>query len=552
MRLAGKLLGSELLWLVVFLLIYLGFSFAPVVYNYRRVPENRYYLGSDDFPLDMIGNLANVREGYLGHWQRFSKFTSTVDSPPALLKFEYILIGQFARLAGSNPFVMFVFTRQLMSVILIVTIVWLVRSGYKSKLTRVLAYLLIFFGTSVTLPRADYFQTVTSRMLHDSLVFVRLTLAAHHYILGGIFGVISVVALARAIDDVRKPWRWWWLSAVAGFFLSWVYAPDTIMILSSLPLVAVVLLWRGKLSSARLRLAALMVSYAFIVLLPVIYVKIAISGLWDWNVYAVTEKLVPFVISFTEYLEIVGAGFVLAMIGLPFFMRRGNTLLVICAAITIMHPVGVFVLTKILDINKVRYFLSLYYIFIGLLAAGSLGELHDWLAGKWKGWLAGKWLATIVLTLLVLVSSSLTYYQTMKRQLICYCLQPDWGYPQKDLMGGIAWLAEHTGEEDIVLSGFFAGTLIPAFAGNRVVTSWWYRLTEAKGLWPLMGQVEAFYRQRMDVAAAAEFMQKNRVRYVISSEEERALQPGGRDLSYPFLSLVYRTGQMSIYQVKLH
>lgn len=135
---------------------------------------------------------------------------------------------------------------------------------------------------------------------------------------------------------------------------------------------------------------------------------------------------------------------------------------------------------------------------------------------------------------------------------LCFCAGAsfDFGYPKKTIINGIFWLSKNTKPGDIVLSGYFAGTLIPAFAGNRVYASWWYRLIEP----PTVGQTEMniaqFYSGKISDTDARTFLRQTHIAYVFYSEQEQGYAGGKQTLDYPFLFPVYENAGTVIYSVR--
>ncbi len=547
-----RIFYKEFLFFLGIVIVYNVLSYAPVVRNFRVAPPDRYYWGADDFPFDTTGNLTNVREGYNGHWLRFSKFTSTIEGPPTLLKFEYILVGQFARLFRSDPLVMYYITRTILSLVYFGSIFIVVRKFFRGFVEQGTAYILLFFATSITIPNVANFQAPDG-LLYDTRALIRYSQATHHYLLGGIFALLSLWFLAKVLDKPKALWAFV-TASLLGFLCSWVYAPNSIVILSGFPLFFAGK-WFSLPKSRRLirfiLIAGILFGYAAFLIAPIVYVKIAIQGVWDWNVYAVTEKLVPFTLTLTEYLYVMGLVYPFAALSVPSIVRSGNTFLLLIVPWVVMHPVGTFFLTDLLGINKLRYFLSFYFVVFGLLAAVGIRSVAEGVA-----WVVHRKVAPvtmILLTALVIVSSYETYIFSWGKQNICYCTNSlfDYGYPKKDLMGAIFWLRDTTKEGDIVLSGAYAGTLVPAFAGNRVYVTWWFRLSAPERYYPLMQNLERFYRGDMVPTEAKDYLQTNNIAYVLFSEEERDWTGGNTGISYPGLREVFRNNAAVVYAVSL-
>jgi hypothetical protein len=116
-------------------------------------------------------------------------------------------------------------------------------------------------------------------------------------------------------------------------------------------------------------------------------------------------------------------------------------------------------------------------------------------------------------------------------------------------MNAISWLGTHTDVRDVVLTGYYPGTLIPAFSGNRVYVSWWYRLVESPGLDLTEYTVNKFYTGTMTGPEAAGFLKTAGISYVLRSEGEKTVRPDLKYLPYAPLTVVYDRDGVVIYKV---
>ena len=167
--------GSQYFVIVLLIVILYGLSYSRIVSNFRVAPPDRYYWGAVNYPIDTVGNLSIIREGYNGHWMRYSHYTSVIPSKPVALKMEYILIGQIARVTRLNPLVAFYLATFLLSLTLISLTVFLTRQLFTDTRLGLVALILTFFATgiSVFLDSRDIWW----RIMSDSMVFQRMTSA---------------------------------------------------------------------------------------------------------------------------------------------------------------------------------------------------------------------------------------------------------------------------------------------------------------------------------------------------------------------------------------
>lgn len=540
------------------ILAYSYFALQPVVYSINHTPPHLVYLGLDDYPLDMTGNMATVWQGYHGAWMRTSHFVNAADGPvgpPTPLKFEYILIGKFARLLLLDPYVTFYGSRFLIAIIHFFVIYGITIRLIKNKWERFVAFIFIFFSTGFSFPWIPEKENPSVKMVLEGHTFFRMYYGAHHYLMGSIFALLSLWLLSINLTHPKKK-KYFFLALLFGLLLSWVYAPNTLMIITTLPFYLIFqgIAWlRKKISLTDLiTQSAIIFFYSIVVLTPVLLVRFTISNVWDWNAYAVTEKIVPYLLSIPQYFMLMGLVYILSLLAVPRLIRSSDKLWLLILPWIVIHPLGVFLLRNFLEINVVRYFISLYFVIFGLLGAVGASVLATGIK-KIPRVNLPKTAILLGIAAVVIVSGFQTYKDTYHFRYACFCLHDgyDYGYPRKTVMQGIHWLKENTYPSDIVLTLFYSGTLIPAFSGNKVYANWWYRLTEDAAYGKVLTPVVMFYQGYMWPEEAEEFLKRNKITYVFSDIEEKALSlREDKALVYEQLTEVYRNNDVTIYKVK--
>ncbi|MCX8008783.1 MAG: hypothetical protein N3A54_03730 [Patescibacteria group bacterium] len=119
-----RFLSPVLLWYIAMTLLLYVLMYMQVLRNYLAVPEGRYYYGGEEYPLDLSQNIAHIRQEYEGGWQTFFNNSTLLPLLPSWLKFEYILIGKFAKVFSLDPVLGHMSIRGLVS------IVWLSSSHF--------------------------------------------------------------------------------------------------------------------------------------------------------------------------------------------------------------------------------------------------------------------------------------------------------------------------------------------------------------------------------------------------------------------------------------
>ena len=481
--------------------------------NFKNVPSDRYYFGSVDNAIDVVGNLDTVRQGYLGQWKRSPNKSTAVRGYASFLKIEYILIGQAARLFRIDPVLAYFIFRTILSLASVVAIFVIVTRVIPTWWGRVIALLFIFFGTGITESWHTWPTRIMDSMPGDTLVFQRLTTAAPHYLLGTLLPLLSMYFLSR--NRI-------FLASIFGFIGTFIYSPSMLLVIGSA--------WLLFLKNQKIRPALIL--YSIMSVLPLLYIQY-VSRYWDFNLFSKTEFVVPFRIQIGQYFYVVAVPYILSLFSIPEILKKKDPLLLLFLPWIIMHPVFTLVVSKILAINPSRFFFGPYFVVFGILAYFGIKQLNK--------------VIVIAVISLMLLASTISYGASLNYTKTCFCLVQyfDYGYPKKDLMEAIFWLRDNTKADEIVLSGSYAGVLIPAFSGNRVYTSWWLRIMNEELFTKLDEESRQFYSGSLDVLKARDFLRKNAIEYIILGEQEKIRD----ELMYPNVRAVTTFGDVRVYQV---
>jgi hypothetical protein len=543
-----KLSGAEAGWFIVVTAVLLFLSYGPILRNFLKTPTDRFYFGQSEYPLDMIGDLTYIQQGYHGSFLASFNYSTMIGGHPSIVKMEYTLIGLLGRVLNISPLFMFEISRFVLSLSVLVIIYFIITRIFPQLPQRIISYAFVLFGTGIILPGVpNYFVG------YDAEVFVRLTQAMPHYLAGAGAMLLALYFLSRTLEKPKRT-AFFLLSLLFGIISSLLYAPDTVLLISGFPLYIVADSISAYLRTKRVRVdttkVGILFAYSAVTIAPTAYVSYIVNYVWNDIRNARMEQLFPFHIPLTSYVLAVGVLYLLSFIAVPSVIRKGNALLVLLATWLIMHPVGEYILSPMAHINYFRYFVTPYYVAYGVLGAVGITILADWLR-KHLHTISLR-LMTLVLAAVVLGTSIGIYTAVWREANICFCYGQffDFSYPKRTVMEGIFWLQRNTNPDDIVLSEYYTGTLIPAFAGNRVYVSWWYYLVQPPTLWSTDANLKLFYSGRMSDAEALTFLKHGNISYVFYSETEQTNAPGIQTLTYPFLTERYNASGTYIYQVK--
>ncbi|HUD19816.1 MAG TPA: hypothetical protein VMR81_05210 [Patescibacteria group bacterium] len=541
---------SNIFWCVIAALVLLIISYYPIYVNYQRAPHDLFYYGmADEYPIDTTWNLGLIRQGYNGHLESFLNISSTLPASWSFVKMEYTTIGMFARLLLIDPLIAFHIARFITSLLFFYIIYRVIAYVWQRPFERVVAYILVLFGTSITIsPLKDFVAT----SVMDALVTQRLTTAGIHYLLGGALTVASLYFLSRVLDAPTRTRYFIW-SVATGALASLINAPGMVLIVSSLPLYFCLIAFRlrknRQIKKVLITQAQILFSYALISGLPILYVRYVMTTIWGPYSFSHTEELNPFHLTVMQYILTMGATYVFSIIATYRVWKDGKTIFLLILPWIIMHPVGEYILPVLLHINRIRYFLLPYYVGFGMLATVGLFDIAR-IIQKYVHTISTSLIAGGLLAI-VLLSGYYSYQVSYNRLFVCFCNADAFafGYPKKTVIDTLSWLSKHSKEDDVILSGYFTGNLIPAFSGNVTYTSWWHRLMESPGFWDVGNRMESFYSGNMTQSEAAQFIKTNTIRFVLYSPTEH-MNPAFTVLPYQFLVPVYQEGDTILYRVR--
>lgn len=532
---------KEYLWVALIVLFLNILTYAPILQNFLHAPPDRFYWGgSTEYPIDSLGNLYLVQQGYNGHWLRYPSETSTIEGKPTILKFEYLALGHMARVFGVSPLAMYYAGRFIFSTLTIFFLYFFIQHIFASKRERFVALLFSAFATSIIFPNLPL----------DTSVFLRLTAAAPHYILGTLLSLSSVFVLAHVIDRSRNIY-YFFISALLAMITALVNSPVNILVLLSLPFFLLLMLMQNSQKTKRVHIIVITALYAVCAAVPFLYLRY-VTQFWDFNTIKTTERIVGYNPMPWQYVFITGVPYLLSLCAVPSIVKGKNTLLQLLLPWVVVHPISVYVIAPFVGMNKGRFFLTPYFVVFAILAVPGMIVVANSIRQWWPK-LSQKSII-IMLTLLTLASGTVTYVRTINTMHVSFLLKEQFtfGYPKKDLMRAIDWLRNNTHENDIILSDWYTGALIPAFAGNKVYTSWWFRLLAEEQIDVTYTNARRFYDISMSNGEAERFLRTQHIAYVFLRNENVGEQPltHGLMLSYPFLKEKFRTSEAVIYAVQ--
>ena len=539
-----KIWRSEEFWIVLLALIFLIFSYVPLVLDYLAIPpENRVFLGSYGYPPDFWGKMIIFREGRLGHWLFTHKTTVAIPTPAAIIPFEYIFLGQLSRLVPLDPLIFFHLCRLVLSLVFLLTSYLLISLVFDRKILRITAYLLTLFGTGFGASGARFIDNWSPLGIFQRGAYFP------HYSLSFIFSLLVVILLSRALEE--KNLKKLFQASVLGFLISFIHAPNTANLYLVLGLYSLLTIYLNcrqhhQINHWIYKIVYLGI-YFLISVLPILYLRYLTQS-YPWTLLMSGDAKFDFgkIFPKTFLISAVGPIMFLSFYGSWLAIKKKSDLALILAPWSITYIFGYLFAGKIFSFNSQRFLQTSFFVILAILSTMALNEISLKLAGKKS--ITHK-IILIILTLIVLGTGFPAAKQSLKINTENFKWAGDSGYyTLRENLNAIRWLEKNTKENDIVLSDKFNGSLIAALAGNYPYANDETNLFPDDRLKQIDNTLRNFYQQTISNTEAKKFLVDNKIRYVFWSNLERNLAKG-KTPNYPFLTKVFQSNQTIIFKV---
>lgn len=545
MRRLAKRLTSEEAIIVFLSLILLCFSYGPLVYQYLFPPPGKVFLGSFGFPSDFFGNVIYFQDGRLGHWQHISRLTSTVIGQPTFIKLDYIVWGQLSRLFPVNPIVFYHIIRFSLSLTLLLLSYFIIGKIFKSKILRISAFLLAFFSTSAGPNSANLVNYWT-----PISVFQR-TAYYPHYLLSFILVLVTILFLNKVFE--QRKLKFLVAACAAGFLTSLVHSPNTIILFIGLPFYFILLLSTFEHDVVKKHRELInnifyLLLFGLIASLPLLYLNY-VTSFHPWNLLSKVDFMFTRskVISPIELLAGIGPTSILAFVGALIAVKSKKNLNQLLAPWSITYIIGFFLIYRIIHSDGARFLQTPFYIILGILSIFTLIEFVKKTIEKFKLKINPDKLV-LLLTLVILFVSYPAYKQAFQINRQNFTSLYPYLNASKELKKSLDWLSTNSPAEQIILTGAVDGSLISAFTAGIPYYS------EGAGLLDNFSQLkqntEQFYSQNWTDKQAHQFVKKEKIKWILFSEEERNISGGKSRLEYSFLEPMLIDKDVILYKIR--
>jgi hypothetical protein len=446
-------------WLILgFLLILL-----PYIWVEFTAPSGQSFTATLINPDDTSVYLSAIRQGQEGHWLFHFQFSpETIE--PKFMYLLYLLIGQISAFLGGSSVVWFHGLRLLFGLTAMLSVLVWVRTALPNQARRqATAWFIIVFGggfgwLAVIASSIDFKQIPELGI--SEWGFILPLLATPHFALGLTFIILFFSSLVRVVRSENL--RLWLVTAVLGIGVGLVfpYMVPALGLVTGLYLLAKA--WQAKHIPWKMWVVG---GLALLPLIPfLLYYGYFAQQDTIWAMTHVQDNIIP---APTIWAVLISLGLLapFAVVGAWLWIKEKEEIFVPLWALSQL-------LIIYLPLPFSGRFLLGWVVPVGTLAAYGLEQgVLPWLWQKggetFFSRISATPYATIRRLILILTLPSILLVTMLFTQVAA--VRPDYPIflPEADVKA-VAWLAEETTSEDIVLSNYPVGNYLPRQAAAHV------------------------------------------------------------------------------------
>jgi hypothetical protein len=511
----------------------------PFLVAWNLTPPDKVFSGALINPDDLSVYLSAIRQGIEGEWL-FSFTFSPEALQPRFTYPLYIALGHLIGVVGGNPLIWFHGYRLLCGILTILALYYLVRVIFAEEIkTQKTALILLAFGSGIGWMLTPFIP-VDSLLLADINVpewgLTTALLSSPHFILGIGLEVLWMGILVRLEQiETNKILLLGGIFSAIGIGLDYPFHIPTLGLVIGVYLVWIAI--RERQIKWDKQLTILVIISPF--LLYLIYYGVAALTDPLWEVSHVQSNLID---PPPPLGLIIGSGLLgfFAILGIKTWFRQKRTPLIpIWAAVNLLiiyFPVpfsGRFILGLMIPITILAAF-SLEKVILPSLQASTFFARFSKLTPTPHETLRRSFiiltLPTTLLITLWLIRNSLT-----TKDFPLY-------YPADEIKA-VEWLAENTGEEDIILAYYPMGNYIPRHILGKVFLG---HLNLTINLDEKLEAIENFWDEETSQEWREKFLEKWEITIIYQGRYEKLLSEG---LIIPTGEIVYENDTVTIYSI---
>ena len=511
-------------------------SIFPTIYLATKAPTNTVFSLVHNNQADYYYYLSLMHQGYEGRWLLTSRSTPE-NFPPMFIQTFFAFLGHMAGIFSGDLALTYTVSRVILGFILLVLIYGIARRMLQSYWQVLFACLLAYFGSAFWFFKGNSLVTYLPFWTEFDPVF-RTTFLPHH-LMGNIGVLASLVSLILYIESQGKKIKYLFLCILFGL-ISGLSNPASLLNYGITLAGAFPILLLHQSTKLRLFLGITYLGLAVCFGLTLFYFLSVRDAVFPWTTYRDLASTFDYQFPSWEYLAGMGFTAVLAIIGVLVLVKEKKFSVTSCFILSwgITPFLSIFVLSNIFHIPNSHFFQSAHYIPLSLLASYGIGKIIQSLPNKRIK------LVKVSLVVMCAIYFAVPWYFKIDAEIKRFGTHYFNIFLPKELFPVFDYLNRNTKPEEVVLSGNYLGSLIPAYTHNRAVVGHpenTYHLSEK------IKDMNALYKQD-DPSVGQMIINKYHISYIVFSLD--APSPNSTYTSNLHLQLVYQNTKLSLYQAR--
>ncbi len=529
---------KQLLLLITISIAVLFFNNLPLIISWsNQLPELRFLgrvvINSQDF-YTYTSFIEQARNGKI----LFENLYTSAPQQPLIFRPSYLLIGKFAALTDISSIAAFQISRITLNIIFMAVLYLFISIFFKKSGERILAYTVVLTSSGLSFLLGGFFGNSTDLWVPESITFLSLA-EPPHFVWSQILMLLGFWLFIKASSNkLRDPSSFglrtttllYILSGLSFLLLSFDHPFNILVVILTFLIICV---WLRKLIRG-LFITVPIISLGLLYQAFTFYQNPIMRSWYLKNLLISPEPI--------SYLLGFGLILILAFIGVETALKDKKIHWILLLSWVASAAVLLYA-----PISFQRRFSEGIHIPLAILA--TLGILK--FSQKVSEMFLKKWHQKsfwILSSFLVLVLSLSSLGHIWENIVIVNSETTDNYYyhlPQSEI-DAMSWLKYQTNPNDIILSNWFYGNIIPGLIGRKV---YFGHKIQTPDFDQKIDRTNKFL-VNSDPKSAYRFLKDNHIKFIYLGKNDTMLQGGFKPDEKPYLLKVYNLGNTLIYQVK--
>lgn len=492
----------------------------PIIYFSFFPKDNLVFLGRRyTNSQDVYTYVSFIEQGRQGK-NLFENLFTTEPQKPSLIRPSYLLIGKFADAFNASSINAFHMSRIIFDILFIFVLWKFLSLFFTDEKHKFIAFALLLTSSGFGAMVYKWLADSADLWIPESNTFLSLGEAPHFILsqalmLGGYYLFIDYLKNKKVTTII--------ISCILFFILSFEHPFNLVVIAPVLFLTAV---WNTTpwVKASLIALGSAMgLFYAY-------YSTITNPILALWQNQNILLSPIPL-----AYASGFGILLILAIVGIEKILNEKLSLT--DKFLIVWTTINIFLLY--FPVNFQRRLVEGLHVPLGILA--TIGLLF--LVQKYK---VKKQNSIVILAIIILSLTSIFMVYTDFKFIEQDKSDSYYYHIDQNEMKAIKWLGGKTNSNDVILSNWYLGNLVPGIIGRKVYIGHKIQTVD----WDTKNKSLDLFVQNTNSELSKNFLKENGITYILIGKNDVILQNGFKAENYPSLKSVYSEGGVAIYKTE--